>query len=119
MVFDVVQVEHGNRVQIEPSRDSRRAELAHVTLSDRYLLPGESFHGPFARVAAYHGDQAAPTRRYDNIGGLWFMPAMPIRAQAGDGVSGILDRWNQSPGRPPRRRPEARCRSYSTTPVPP
>ncbi len=119
MVFDVVKVEHGIRVQTEPSRISRRSEFAQVTPSDRYLLPGESLLGPFARVAACHGGEAAPARRYENIGGLWFMPAMPIRAQAGDGVSGILDRWNQSPGRPPRRRPEARCRSYSTTPVPP
>ncbi len=112
-MFDVVQVGHGSRVQSEPSRGLRCIEFGKVTLSDRYLLPGESMPGRFARVAARHGDAAA---RQD-IGNLWFMPAAPIPAPAGDGVSGILDRCNQSPGRP--RRPEAPCRSHSPTPVPP
>ena len=122
MVFDVVQVEHGKRVQTEPSRDSRRTECGKVTLSDRTLLPGESFLGPFGRVAACHGGAAAPAPRpHDRIGKLWFMPATPIRTHGGPGdrVSGILDRWNESPGRPPRRRPEAPGRRTSRLPVPP
>ncbi len=112
-MFDVVQVEHGSRVQSEPSRDSWRTEFGKMTLSDRTPPPGESLLGPFAR----HGDAAA--RRYDNIANLWFMPAAPIRAPAGDRDSGILDRWTQSPGRPRRRRPDAPCRSHSPTRVPP
>lgn len=116
-MFDVVQVERGSRVQSEPSRGLRRIEFGKVTLSDHYLLPGESFLGRFACVTARHGGAASPARLYDTLGNLWFMPATPIRAQAG--VSGILDRCNQGPGRPRRRRPEVPGGSYSKTPVPP
>ncbi len=108
MVFDVVRVEHGNRVQTEPSRDSRLTEFGKVTLSARYPLPGESFHGRFARLPACHGGAAAPAPRpHHRIGKLWFMPATPIRTHGGPGdrVSGILDRCNESPGRPPAQGP--------------
>ncbi len=115
-MFDVVQVERGSRVQSEPSRGLRRIEFGKVTLSDRTPPPGESLPARFARVAARHGDAAA--RRYDNIGNLWSMPAAPIRAPAGDGVAGILGRWNRNPGRP-WWRPDAPCRSHSPTRVPP
>ena len=112
-MFDVVKVEPGSRVQSEPSRDSRRSEFGKVTLSDRFPPPGESLLGRFAR----HGDAAA--RRYDNIGNLRFMPALPIRAHGGDGASGIRDRGNQDRDRPRRRSPDAPGRSYSPTRVPP
>lgn len=62
MVFDVVQVEHGNWVQTEPSRDSRHTEFGKVTLSDRVLLPGESFHDRFARLPACPRATAARRR---------------------------------------------------------
>ncbi len=119
MVFGVVQVEHGNRAQTEPYRDSRRTELGKLARSDRAPRPGESFHDRFARLTARHGGAAA--RPNHNINSLWFKPATPIRVHGGPGAgaSGILDRWAESPGRPARRRPEAPGRRYSPTPFPP
>ena len=46
----------GNRVKIDPSRDSLLTDFGMETLEDRYLLPGESFQDLFARVASFYGD---------------------------------------------------------------
>ena len=59
-VFDVVQVRSGARVVTDPSRDARLTVFGKATLSDRYLLPGESYQDMFARVASAYADDDAP-----------------------------------------------------------
>ena len=51
-MFDVVQVENGAPIVIDRSRDELLTDFGKATLTDRYLLPGESFQDVFARVAA-------------------------------------------------------------------
>src|SRR5215510_12628474 len=55
-VFDVVQVRSGARVVTDPSRDDRLTAFGKATLSDRYLMPGESYQDMFARVASAYAD---------------------------------------------------------------
>ncbi len=65
-MFDVAQVERGNRVQIDRSRDDKLTAFGKATLTDRYLLPEEGFQDLFARVAMYYGDESAHAQRiYD------------------------------------------------------
>ena len=119
MVFDVVKVEHGIRVQTEPSRISRRSEFAQVTPSDRYLLPGESLLGPFARLPACHGGEAAlAPRLHDRIGtcgscrrrryGRMATPATASPASSIGATRALAG-----------RRPKAPGKRYSRLPVPP
>jgi ribonucleoside-diphosphate reductase alpha chain len=42
-VFDVVQLQSGGRVVTERTRDDKLTAFGKATLSDRYLLPGESY----------------------------------------------------------------------------
>ena len=111
-MFDVAQVERGNRVQIDRSRDAKLTDFGKATLVDRYLLPEESFQDLFARVAMYYGDDSAHAQRiYDYISKLWFMPATPILSnggtsrglpiscflnESGDSLEGIVDLWNEN-----------------------
>jgi ribonucleoside-diphosphate reductase alpha chain len=111
-VFDVVQVRSGARVVTDPSRDSRLTAFGKATLSDRYLLPGESYQDMFARVAsAYADDDAHAQRLYDYISSLWFMPATPVLSNGGtsrglpiscflneanDSLEGIVGLWNEN-----------------------
>ena len=111
-MFDVAQVERGNRVQIDRSRDARLTDFGKATLLDRYLLPEESFQDLFARVAMYYGDDSAHAQRiYDYISKLWFMPATPILSNGGtnrglpiscflnessDSLEGIVNLWNEN-----------------------
>ena len=111
-MFDVAQVERGNRVQIDRSRDAKLTDFGKATLVDRYLLPEESFQDLFARVAMYYGDDTAHAQRiYDYISKLWFMPATPILSnggtsrglpiscflnESGDSLEGIVDLWNEN-----------------------
>ncbi|HEY8189913.1 MAG TPA: ribonucleoside-diphosphate reductase subunit alpha [Micavibrio sp.] len=111
-MFDVAQVERGNRVQIDRSRDNNLTDFGKATLMDRYLLPEESFQDLFARVAIYYGDNSAHAQRiYDYISKLWFMPATPILSnggtnrglpiscflnESGDSLEGIVDLWNEN-----------------------
>ncbi len=115
-MFDLVQNERGMRVQIDRSRDALLTNFGQETLSDRYLLPGESFQDVFARVATYYADdpQINPghaQRLYDYISKLWFMPATPILSNGGterglpiscflnecnDSLNGIVDVWNEN-----------------------
>ena len=63
----------------DPARDDNLTEFGKETLTDRYLLPGESYQDLFARVAdAYADDQEHAQRLYDYISNLWFMPATPV-----------------------------------------
>ena len=83
-MFDVAQMERGNRVQIDRSRDNYLTEFGKATLQDRYLLPEESFQDLFARVSMYYGDDSAHAQRiYDYMSNLWFMPATPVLSNGG------------------------------------
>jgi ribonucleoside-diphosphate reductase alpha chain len=112
-LFDAVQVGGGApRVEIDRTRDNKLTEFGKATLSDRYLLPGESFQDLYARVASRYGDnQAHAQRLYDYMSNLWFMPATPILSnggtarglpiscflnEAGDSLEGILGLWNEN-----------------------
>src|SRR3954449_292495 len=111
-VFDVVQVRSGARVVTDPSRDDRLTAFGKATLSDRYLMPGESYQDMFARVAsAYADDDAHAQRLYDYISNLWFMPATPVLSNGGtqrglpiscflneanDSLEGIVGLWNEN-----------------------
>ncbi len=112
-MFDAVQVGGGApRVEIDRTRDNKLTEFGKATLSDRYLLPGESFQDLYARVASRYGDnQAHAQRLYDYMSNLWFMPATPILSnggtarglpiscflnEAGDSLEGILGLWNEN-----------------------
>jgi ribonucleoside-diphosphate reductase alpha chain len=111
-VFDVVQVRSGARVVTDSSRDARLTAFGKATLSDRYLLPGESYQDMFARVAsAYADDEAHAQRIYDYISNLWFMPATPVLSNGGtsrglpiscflneanDSLEGIVGLWNEN-----------------------
>ena len=83
-MFDIVQVRSGARVVTDPSRDARLTAFGKATLTDRYLLPDESYQEMFARVAsAYADDDAHAQRLYDYISNLWFMPATPVLSNGG------------------------------------
>ena len=111
-MFDFAQMERGNRVQIDRSRDDYLTEFGKATLQDRYLLPEESFQDLFARVAMYYGDDSQHAQRlYDYISNLWFMPATPILSnggtnrglpiscflnECGDSLENIVELWNEN-----------------------
>ncbi len=96
----------------ERARDDRLTAFGKATLSDRYLLPGESYQDLFARVAsAYADDDAHAQRLYDYISRLWFMPATPVLSNGGtsrglpiscflneasDSLEGIVGLWNEN-----------------------
>ncbi len=111
-MFDVAQMAKGATVQIDRARDSNLTEFGKGTLTDRYLLPGESFQDLFARVAMFYADDSVHAQRlYDYISKLWFMPATPVLSNGGtdrglpiscflnecdDSLSGIVDLWNEN-----------------------
>ncbi|MGE0723176.1 MAG: ribonucleoside-diphosphate reductase subunit alpha [Alphaproteobacteria bacterium] len=74
------------RVTIDPARDALLTDFGKATLTDRYLMPGESYQGLFARVADAYADDADHAQRiYDYISRLWFMPATPVLSNGGTG----------------------------------
>ncbi|MFC6197498.1 ribonucleoside-diphosphate reductase subunit alpha [Ponticaulis profundi] len=99
-------------IHIDPSRDDLLTDFGKKTLEDRYLLPGETFQGMFARVStAYADDQEHAQRIYDYISRLWFMPATPVLSNGGaerglpiscflntvdDSLDGIVETWNEN-----------------------
>ena len=96
----------------DDARDANLTEFGKETLTDRYLLPGESYQDLFARVAdAYADDQEHAQRLYDYISNLWFMPATPVLSNGGttrglpiscylnsvsDSLDGIVGTWNEN-----------------------
>ncbi|ASJ90087.1 ribonucleoside-diphosphate reductase subunit alpha [Porphyrobacter sp. CACIAM 03H1] len=96
----------------DASRDARLTDFGKETLTDRYLLPGETYQDLFARVAdAYADDQDHAQRLYDYISNLWFMPATPVLSNGGtnrglpiscylnsveDSLEGIVGTWNEN-----------------------
>ena len=111
-MFDVAQMERGNRVEIDRSRDEKLTSFGIATLNDRYLLPEEGPQDLFARVAMYYGDDSAHAQRlYDYISKLWFMPATPVLSNGGtsrglpiscflnetqDSLEDIVSLWNEN-----------------------
>ena len=96
----------------DDARDANLTEFGKETLTDRYLLPNESYQDLFARVAdAYADDQDHAQRLYDYISNLWFMPATPVLSNGGtgrglpiscylnsvsDSLDGIVNTWNEN-----------------------
>jgi ribonucleoside-diphosphate reductase alpha chain len=112
-VRDFAQNDRGIRVHMDRGRDALLTKFGKATLSDRYLLPGESFQDLFARVAMHYADNSAHAQRlYDYISKLWFMPATPVLSNGGakkrglpiscflneasDSLEGIVDLWNEN-----------------------
>ncbi|MGE0743098.1 MAG: ribonucleoside-diphosphate reductase subunit alpha [Hyphomonadaceae bacterium] len=101
-----------DKVVTDPSRDALLTEFGKTTLTDRYLLPGESYQDMFARVATAFADDIDHAQRiYDYISKLWFMPATPVLSNGGaerglpiscflnavgDSLDGIMDTWNEN-----------------------
>jgi ribonucleoside-diphosphate reductase alpha chain len=111
-MFDIVQTEQGHKIQIDRSRDAFLTEFGKATLTDRYLMPEESYQDLFARVATYYSDDNAHAQRmYDYISKLWFMPATPVLSNGGtsrglpiscflnecdDSLEDITNLWNEN-----------------------
>jgi len=111
-VFEVTHFEGGAAVQIDRKRDKFLTEFGKATLTDRYLMPGESYQDLFARVASFYGDDAGHAQRiYDYMSKLWFMPATPILSNGGtnrglpiscflneanDTLGSIVDLWTEN-----------------------
>jgi ribonucleoside-diphosphate reductase alpha chain len=99
-------------LKLDRSRDILLTAFGKATLTDRYLMPGESFQDMFARVScAYADDVAHAQRLYDAMSQLWFMPATPILSNGGtnrglpiscflndvsDSLDGIVGVWNEN-----------------------
>ncbi len=99
-------------IAIDTTRNDKLTEFGKLTLSDRYLLPGEDYQDLFARVAASFADnQDHAQRLYDYISNLWFMPATPVLSNGGtsrglpiscflneadDSLDGIVNLWNEN-----------------------
>ena len=110
--LEVFQTERGIRGTIDRSRDEKLTAFGKATLSDRYLMPEESFQDLFARVAAHYADDSAHAQRlYDYISKLWFMPSTPVLSNGGtsrglpiscflneasDSLDGIVNLWNEN-----------------------
>src|SRR5579875_3787955 len=100
------------KVEVDRSRDALLTDFGKTTLSDRYLLVGESYQDMFARVATAYADDADHAQRvYDYISTLWFMPATPVLSNGGanrglpiscflnavpDSLDGIVGVWNEN-----------------------
>lgn len=111
-MFDYAQIEGGNRVQIDRSRDEYLTKFGIETLYDRYLLPEEAPQDLFARVAMTYADDSKHAQRlYDYISKLWFMPSTPILSNGGtnrglpiscflnetqDSLDDIVSLWNEN-----------------------
>ena len=97
---------------LDRGRDDLLTAFGKATLTDRYLMPGESYQDMFARVScAYADDIAHAQRLYDYMSRLWFMPSTPILSNGGttrglpiscflnsvpDSLDGIVDTWNEN-----------------------
>ena len=111
-INDVIQVKDRYQVKTNSERDALLTEFGKATLTDRYLLPGETFQDLFARVASsYSDDEAHANRLYSYISKLWFMPATPVLSNGGttrglpiscflneadDSMHGIVELWNEN-----------------------
>src|SRR5215470_3669920 len=99
-------------LKLDRTRDNLLTVFGKATLSDRYLLPGESFQDMFARVSCAFADDVAHAQRlYDAMSRLWFMPATPVLSNGGadrglpiscflnavpDSLDGIVTTWTEN-----------------------
>lgn len=99
-------------VTISLDRNALLTDFGRATLTDRYLMPGESFQDLFVRVAtAYSDDEAHAQRLYDYMSKLWFMPSTPVLSNGGterglpiscylnsvdDSLDSIVDTWTEN-----------------------
>jgi ribonucleoside-diphosphate reductase alpha chain len=97
---------------LDRARDDLLTAFGKATLTDRYLLLGESFQDMFARVACAFADDVAHAQRlYDAMSRLWFMPATPVLSNGGadrglpiscflnavpDSLAGIVTTWTEN-----------------------
>lgn len=97
---------------INNEANNNLTSFGKAVLTDRYLLPGETYQDLFARVASYYGnDDEHAQRIYNYISKLWFMPATPILSNGGtnrglpiscflnevtDSLDGIVNNWNEN-----------------------
>ena len=83
--------QRGVTITIDDSRDDLLTDFGKQTLTDRYLIPGESYQDLFARVACANSDEIVwgdadsghAQLVYDAISQLWFMPATPVLTNSG------------------------------------
>ena len=108
----VFQNERGIRINIDPAKDDKLTEFGKETLSDRYLMPDETYQQMFARVAGHYADDSKHAQRlYDYISNLWFMPSTPVLSNGGtkrglpiscflneasDSLEGIVGLWTEN-----------------------
>jgi ribonucleoside-diphosphate reductase alpha chain len=99
-------------IAIDRTRNDKLTDFGKLTLTDRYLLPGEDYQDLFARVAASFSDNQEHAQRvYDYMSNLWFMPATPVLCNGGtnrglpiscflneanDSLDGIVNLWNEN-----------------------
>src|SRR5262249_9990791 len=99
-------------LRLDRRRDDLLTSFGKATLTDRYLLAGESFQDMFARVACAFADDIPHAQRlYDAMSRLWFMPATPVLSNGGttrglpiscflnavpDSLDGIVATWNEN-----------------------
>jgi len=111
-MLDVVQVQGGYQVQVDHTRDRLLTDFGKSVLTDRYLMPDESYQDLFGRVASAYADNDAHAQRiYDYMSQLWFMPSTPILSNGGtsrglpiscflneanDSLGGIVSLWNEN-----------------------
>ncbi len=97
---------------INNEANNNLTNFGKAVLTDRYLLPGETYQDLFARVASYYGnDDEHAQRIYNYISKLWFMPATPVLSNGGtnrglpiscflnevnDSLDGIVNNWNEN-----------------------
>lgn len=101
-----------DQIVIDPARDQLLTDFGKEALSDRYLMPGETYQTLFARVAcAFADDQLHAQRLYDAMSKLWFLPATPVLSNGGtkrglpiscflnsieDSLEDIAKTWNEN-----------------------
>ena len=110
--FPLARPPQPSDLKLDRTRDALLTPFGKATLTDRYLMPGESFQDMFARVScAYADDVEHAQRLYDAMSRLWFMPSTPILSNGGttrglpiscflnsvpDSLDGIVDTWNEN-----------------------
>src|SRR3954454_24109963 len=99
-------------LKVDRTRDDLLTVFGKATLSDRYLLPGESFQDMFARVSCAFADDVAHAQRlYAAMSRLWVMPGTPDLSNGvadrglpiscflnavPDSLDGIVTTWNEN-----------------------
>ena len=84
-------------VETRPERDALLTDFGKATLSNRYVLPDESYQDMFARVSTTYADNDAHAQRlYDYMSKLWFMPSTPILSNGGAGRGLPISRFLNS-----------------------